>query len=168
MTQRQRVKTEAFWDYGKAYWACHAGSTPPPEAPAASTVLCSEPTNKPGGMPVTGCRVSIWFRGDKGAPWYGGEVLKAVDQAKHLVKFDDGELLEFDLEEEERLGQLLWEEPTSTSLRLRVAAIVSTVSVANCATCSACGSAPSHQACRHQRESVQVGQEGHPTSQGWR
>ena len=50
-------------------------------------------------MEHVGKRVEIQFRGDPGTPWFAGTICKLNANGSHLVRFDDGDKLNIDLQE---------------------------------------------------------------------
>ena len=54
-----------------------------------------------------GQRVSVWWKGDRGRPWYDGTI-KEHDaiRGEHLIEYDDGDERWHDLTDEAAHGQL--------------------------------------------------------------
>ena len=50
-------------------------------------------------MEHIGKRVEIQFRGDPGMPWFAGNICKLNSNGSHMVRFDDGQKLNINLQE---------------------------------------------------------------------
>lgn len=50
-------------------------------------------------MEHIGKRVEIQFRGDPGMPWFAGNICKLNSNGSHIVRFDDGQKLNINLQE---------------------------------------------------------------------
>ena len=101
MTSAQRSRAEILWDYGSDYWNSLDSTFSFPQFDP-SAVVSSSP------LAVLGYSVSIWYRGDRGQPWYSGRVVSFEGNGVHSVLFSDGELSTFDLLAEFDAGQLRW------------------------------------------------------------
>ena len=99
-------------------WTVPYGSATPMAAEVADGESAEEGEEEGGseeeeGEGPVGRRVSIQWCGDKGAPWFNGQVVgsggrRGGCRGWHEVRYDDGDRKEHDLAAEEASGQLRW------------------------------------------------------------
>ena len=84
------------------------------DMPALGPIASTEFDPRPCGYDqlVIGRRLAIRFTGDRGKPWFEGEVASYAvighHASEHLVHYDDGDTKWHNLGHEEYYGQLRW------------------------------------------------------------